>query len=468
MSTNGPQRRRLLGALAIAGATLLVGHAGVAAADGPPSPRLEIKTPPPGTVTNDPTPRFSGTAAEGELGELTPFDPVVFVRIYAGTEAVGPVIETVETPEFEGERWSGVTKDPLEPGQYTAVAEQHQSPGVHNDFSDPVTFRIDTSAPVPTLSSPADGSSSSNSSETVAGTAGAEPGDLPAITVQLFAGATVEGQAPLESLTVPTSTAGWSATFGGLGPGTYTTRAEQADEAGNVGRTAPATFKVTLPQAPPDAPPAASFKWFPAVPQVGHAVTFVSSSTDAASPISAFAWSLAGTGAFNPGKALLTTTFTTPGLHTVRLRVTAADGLSSIAVNTVRVTRSPLTLMQPFPVVRIAGALTSTGVKLALLTAQAPLGARVRVTCRGRGCPTASETRIAGSSSSKHHPAATLIAFRRFQRALTAGVILEIRISKPGRIGKYTRFAIRHGKLPERVDSCLGPAGVATMTCPSS
>jgi hypothetical protein len=170
--------------------------------------------------------------------------------------------------------------------------------------------------------------------------------------------------------------------------------------------------------------------------------------------------------AFNAGKQVLTETFTAPGDHLVRLRVTAADGLSSVATATLHVVRRPLTLMAPFPVVRIAGVLTSSGVNIGLMTAQAPEGARVRVTCRGRGCPTASESRLIGSSSGRHR--AAVLVFRRFERSLSAGVILEIKISKPGSIGKYTRFTIRHGKLPRRVDACLDAAGVKPIACPTS
>jgi hypothetical protein len=49
---------------------------------------------------------------------------------------------------------------------------------------------------------------------------------------------------------------------------------------------------------------------------------------------------------------------------------------------------------------------------------------------------------------------------------LRAGVILEIRVSKPGQIGKYTRFAVRRGRLPVRLDTCLEPAGIKPMACP--
>jgi hypothetical protein len=47
-------------------------------------------------------------------------------------------------------------------------------------------------------------------------------------------------------------------------------------------------------------------------------------------------------------------------------------------------------------------------------------------------------------------------------------VTLEILVSKPGEIGKYTRFELRRGKLPERVDMCLDPAGIKPLVCPSS
>ncbi|HEV2944794.1 MAG TPA: hypothetical protein VGX26_06765 [Solirubrobacteraceae bacterium] len=61
-----------------------------------------------------------------------------------------------------------------------------------------------------------------------------------------------------------------------------------------------------------------------------------------------------------------------------------------------------------------------------------------------------------------------LVEFRRFERSLRAGSVLEIRVSKSGEIGKYTRFTIRRGKPPARVDMCLSPAGIQPIVCPSS
>ena len=72
----------------------------------------------------------------------------------------------------------------------------------------------------------------------------------------------------------------------------------------------------------------------------------------------------------------------------MRLQVTDAEGRSSVATESVPVSPSPLTLMQPFPIVRFAGSVTSYGAKLKLLAVQAPIGAAVHVTCVGRGCKT--------------------------------------------------------------------------------
>jgi hypothetical protein len=120
--------------------------------------------------------------------------------------------------------------------------------------------------------------------------------------------------------------------------------------------------------------------------------------------------------------------------------------------------------MLPFPIVRIAGSIDAAGAKLSLLTVQAPGGAQIMIRCRGRGCPK-TESRVVASG---RRVGTTLVEFRRFERSLRAGAVLEIRISKGGEIGKYTRFTIRRGKPPVRVDTCLSPAGIKPIACPSS
>jgi hypothetical protein len=440
-----------------------VGPAKVALA----APTVTITSPTNGSVINDQTPSFSGTTEDLLLEEEVWIPNPVTLKIYAGPKAEEGKVILETTSPVGGPTWTVGLAETLAPGTYTAQAEQSDKAGA--SVSGAVTFTIDTTPPQVTLTSPANGSSTSSGEQVIAGSAGTAAGDLPAVTTQLFAGSTIGSQAPLDGLTVQASGGSWSATFGGLSPGTYTARAEQRDQAGNVGMSAPVSFTVTTPPPPPPpTPPLASFKWFPSAPKTGERVSLVSSSTDNASPITVYAWALTNNSAFDAGKQVLTTSFATPGDHIVRLHVTAADGLSSVATETIPVIRPPLTLMTPFPIVRIAGRVTSSGVSLSLLTVQVPVGARVTVTCRGRGCPRASESRVAASSGKKSRATIVVIAFRRFQRSLGAGTILEIRIFKHGRIGKYTRFVIRRGGLPERADTCLGQTGIKPIACPTS
>ncbi len=89
------------------------------------------------------------------------------------------------------------------------------------------------------------------------------------------------------------------------------------------------------------------------------------------------------------------------------------------------------------------------------------------MTCRGKGCPIRSEGVLAGGGR-VNASGIQVIAFRRFQRSLRAGVTLEIRVSRAGEIGKFVRFVIRHGRLPTRRDGCLDPNTATPIACPHS
>ena len=95
---------------------------------------------------------------------------------------------------------------------------------------------------------------------------------------------------------------------------------------------------------------------------------------------------------------------------------------------------------------------------------QTPAGARITLRCKGRGCPIKLATRVVVAGQRGVAP----VEFRRFERSLPSGVTLEILVSEPGEIGKYTRFMVRRGKLPKRVDMCLEPASRKPLVCPSS
>jgi hypothetical protein len=413
--------------------------------------------------TDDSSPGFGGAlgVAEHDL-------PPVTLDIYRGTVAAGEAIRSVEAAHGVS-TWTVPAVAQLSDGTYTAIAKQ--SDEAHNTgLSVARTFTVDTVAPSPTLAGPTE----STGLATFSGAAGIAPGDRKQVTAELFAGPAAEPGQAIETITVNASVEGvWSATFAELVSGEYTAIAKQSDEAGNSGQSAPHSFTVVAP--PPNspaapaapAPPVASFTWVPASPAVGQSVSLASNSTGVSSPLSAFAWDV-GSGQFAPGGPLVSTSFATPGAHVVRLQVGDANGLSSVATRTINVTAQALKLMQPFPIVRIAGAETASGSRIKLLTVQAPPTTKVAVACKGHGCKTRSESRIAtASSKSKGKAGAIMLSFPRFQRALRAGAVLQIRVSKAGEIGKFTSFTIRRNKLPVRVDACLQPTSSNPSPCPS-
>jgi hypothetical protein len=59
------------------------------------------------------------------------------------------------------------------------------------------------------------------------------------------------------------------------------------------------------------------------------------------------------------------------------------------------------------------------------------------------------------------------VRFRQFERFLRAGTVLRIRVFKVTKIGAYTSFVIRRRRAPARVDTCLDPAGIKPIVCPS-
>jgi hypothetical protein len=434
----------------------------------PAAPTVVLNPPP--TWLNSATPTFSGSAEDNSP---------IKTDIYPGTKPEGAVIASEAIATGTNGPWaSGPAHPALPDGQYTAVATQENSITGAKDvgFSKAVSFKIDTVPPQVTLTSPATGGSSPSTTESVSGAAGNEEDDLPHVTAQLFSGSSIgPGQVPVQSLTVNTVGKAWSATFGGLSPGTYTVRAVQPDLAGNLGVSVTSTFVVTGSSSSssssavrPSAPPTASFTWFPSIPSVGQAVSFVSNSTDSASPIKAFAWDPSGTGAFAAGGPAMSTTFSSAGNHRVQLRVTDANGLSSVASEMIPVSSS-LPLMQPFPVVRIASTGTRSGVKLTLLGVLASPGAQITVQCRGRRCPLKLQTvKVQSQAAKVKKRTSGIVEFRRFERSFAAGVILEIRVSKAGVMGKYTRFVVRRGKLPLRFDACIAGLEANPVGCPSS
>jgi hypothetical protein len=466
---------------------LALGNGGVALAAGP---NITIEHTFSGSATDQQTPTFTGMTND--------ILDIVTLKIYAGANATGSPVQSstvlpvpVRLRALPSEAtWTVALGTALKSGQYTALAEQTSS-FTHTGKSSTVTFTVDVTPPLVVIAAPADNAILTVSRPTFSGTAGQADGDRQSVALAIYSGSSVSGNPVAPPLDVTPVGGAW--TTGSAGPqladGIYTAQVSQSDELGNVG-TGTVTFAISAPvaagspQAPPAAAPTAtsssttssasspsaptaSFQWFPANPRTGERVVVASTSTDPDSAITGFAWDLTGAGTFSAAGSALSTSFATPGTHVVRLRVTDAHGLSSVATGTIAVSAAPPKLMAPFPVVRIADTVTALRVQLSLLSVQAPVGATVTVTCRGSGCPAAARDEVATSTrTSNRTGGVVLIVFRRFDRALRAGASLQISVSEPGQIGKYTRFSIRRAKLPVRVDTCLSPTGTAPIACP--
>ena len=118
---------------------------------------------------------------------------------------------------------------------------------------------------------------------------------------------------------------------------------------------------------------------------------------------------------------------------------------------------SPPPMLTPFPIVRLSGVVTARGARILRLTVQAPRGAGVAVRCRAKGCPFRRVSRTASGRAMR---------FRRVERPLRAGTVIEVLVSDGVRIGKYTRFVIRRGERPRRTDLCLWPGASRGSACP--
>src|SRR5207302_1176777 len=122
---------------------------------------------------------FDGTASSAG-GDAT----TVAVKIYSGGSATGATVRTL-TATASGGSWSVSLGSGLTDGTYTAQAEQSDAAG-NTGKSAAHTFTVDAVAPVPSISSPAEGATSDDQTVTISGTAGSGTGDSTTVTVKVF------------------------------------------------------------------------------------------------------------------------------------------------------------------------------------------------------------------------------------------------------------------------------------------
>jgi hypothetical protein len=274
---------------------------------------------------------------------------------------------------------------------------------------------------------------------------------------------------------------------------------------------------LAAPTAASAAEPVAEFTIAPTDPTTNTRVTLTSTSTDADNDITRVSWDLNGNGQFEregspEDVGTIRARFRIAGVFTITLQVTDATGASSSVSRTITVVApnpvteppppedppppspppppsgnspapsttstvivspaarvagsvsrsiAPARLLAPFPIVRIQGRVIRNGAAIRRFTVKAPGGARVRVTCRGRGCP--KRTTLV-----KRARKATILRFHGVERRLRVGTVIEVYVNRKSRMGKYTRIVIKRDAAPARQDMCVLSMRRSPSSCPSS
>jgi Bacterial Ig-like domain len=193
----------------------------------PPHPT--VTSPAAGSATADSTPPLLGTADAGPAD-----DKVVTVDVYSGTGTSGSLLESL-APIVAGGGWSTTTSFPLPAGTYTAEVSQSDSFD-RTGTSSPITFRVDTTAPIISLTRPRNGTLTKNSTPTYSGLAGTSEGDFPDATIEVHQGLSASGPLlySIPATVAPDGT--WSVTQPTpLVDGKYAALAKQSDDAGSTG-----------------------------------------------------------------------------------------------------------------------------------------------------------------------------------------------------------------------------------------
>jgi PKD repeat protein len=263
-----------------------------------------------------------------------------------------------------------------------------------------------------------------------------------------------------------------------LQPGTYTVGLIVIDK-GEGNLQAEITKEITVVNG---RPPAVRFSYAPATPTANGVVTFTASGANADGSPSAYAWDLDNDGVFDDASGATAARSFPAGNYVVSVKATdPGSGLTQVAIQTVSVRQpdgtiqggggGPLILdqnvtvtllpMSPSPRVRVRYLVAGRITRIARLTVRGPKGAVVRIRCRGKSCPTKKVLRAKITKTGR------AVRFKRFERRLRAGTILQIYITKQGRWGEYRKIRLRKGKDAVWTDRCIKDFGAKVQRCPA-
>ncbi len=205
--------------------------------------------------------------------------------------------------------------------------------------------RVDNEPPVVSLSSPPAGVTTADDTPTFDGSAGKLGGDSATVSVKLYSGSTATGS-PLQTLNATRGSNGsFSVTAAALTDGPYVARAEQRDDAANLGLSAVRPFTVDT------GPPVAAITQNPAALSNSAAATFAFTADEP----STFECSL-DTGSYAACSSPEERVGLSNGEHTFRVRATdGAGNLGPVAGWTWTVdTAAPVTTISDGPAALVA------------------------------------------------------------------------------------------------------------------
>jgi PKD repeat protein len=303
----------------------------------------------------------------------------------------------------------------------------------------------------------------------------------------------LDGDQKFDDGTTPTLTHAFST------PGDRTVRLKVTDNSG-----ASTIFSMAFAVA--NRTPVARFTVSTIKPVAGDTITLTDASTDADGTITTANWDLDNDGQYDDATGH-TATFTAQqaGAYPLGLRVTDDRGVVATASQTIAVGERPVPppgqspsepesgqqtfdistpvvpppvpveppvtspvapyrFLDPFPVVRLRGRTTGKGARLTAFTVRAPHASVLDISCSGRGCPV---KKLRKKITTKRKRGSVTIHVTRLERLLPAGIELQVRVTQPDMVGKYTRIKIRGLAVPVRSDRCLLPGSTKPTACPS-
>ena len=211
------------------------------------APALVVAEPIDGAHLPDPTPLLSGVYGSEAFDEAE-VEVEVSTRTPSGEPDESRFSDTL-TPgdglDPTTHTWSAIVGPPLADGDYVLEATQS------DDFQERtirVPFQVDSTAPAPTLTAPADGSASSDRTPVFTGGAGSAASDMdPVIELHPGAASPCSLLPPVPLATVDADKGTFSVTpAADLAPGVYVAYAVQRDSALNCGASSPLTFEIDV------------------------------------------------------------------------------------------------------------------------------------------------------------------------------------------------------------------------------